>query len=410
MKKIFGIFLVINLLFCTFYVPRVDAKTLGDLKKELAEYEKQEQENKEQKELSEQEKINIQSKITDINENIVNIGNEIIELNKEVDKLNEDIALMEDEIDAILSFTQVSNGESAYLEYAFGAQDFTDFIYRIAVSEQLTGYNDSLINKYQGNIEANKQKEEKLKEKRIQLNSEQDKLHVELEKIDDYIQEINKLDKSVDEKMEDLKSRIKVYEEKGCKDNEDINTCGKAILPKDTRFWRPMAYGALTGYYGPNSCYYSNGKKICRTHNGLDMSGGVANYNDVPAYAAANGVVVSVTDIYDRNGNIVYKCGGRRVYIEHNVNGTVYTTAYLHLRRLNVKEGDVVNKDTVIGIIGGNPDREWWDTCSTGAHLHFEISYGKVGVDYEARRVDPLTIVNFPSGLYVDWNDRITKF
>ena len=52
------------------------------------------------------------------------------------------------------------DGESAYLEYTFGARDFTDFIYRTAVAEQLTKYNETLIDEFNKSIEESKQKQE----------------------------------------------------------------------------------------------------------------------------------------------------------------------------------------------------------------------------------------------------------
>lgn len=40
---------------------------------------------------------------------------------------------------------QISEGDNVYLEYIFEATSFTDFIYRSAIVEQLTKYNDELI-------------------------------------------------------------------------------------------------------------------------------------------------------------------------------------------------------------------------------------------------------------------------
>mgnify|MGYP003564952417 CR=1 FL=1 len=60
------------------------------------------------------------------------------------------------EIDNLLSFLQVSKGENVYLEYVFQAKNFTDFIYRGAVVEQLTKYNDELIDDMYKKIEENK--------------------------------------------------------------------------------------------------------------------------------------------------------------------------------------------------------------------------------------------------------------
>ena len=53
-----------------------------------------------------------------------------------------------------MKFVQISNGETNYLEYIFGATDFTDFIYRVSVAEQLGEYNDRLIKEYNADIES----------------------------------------------------------------------------------------------------------------------------------------------------------------------------------------------------------------------------------------------------------------
>ena len=50
-----------------------------------------------------------------------------------IDELNENINSKKKEIENLLSFLQVSNGENVYLEYIFEAKTFTDFIYRSAV-------------------------------------------------------------------------------------------------------------------------------------------------------------------------------------------------------------------------------------------------------------------------------------
>ena len=46
----------------------------------------------------------------------------------------------------------------------------------------------------------------------------------------------------------------------------------------------------------------------------------------------------------------------------------------MHLRKVFVKKGDHVDKNTVIAYMGGSPSIETWDTCSTGQHLHLAIS------------------------------------
>ena len=50
------------------------------------------------------------------------------------------------------------------------------------------------------------------------------------------------------------------------------------------------------------------------------------------------------------------------------VAGKYYTVQYAHLLKVYVKAGDVVTKDTVIGLQGGGAGTRKWESCSTGTH------------------------------------------
>lgn len=410
MKKIINIIFIISLIISNLYVPKVKAKTLGELKRELEQYEKEYNENKDKNKLNEEEKQKIKNNINSIGLEITEIGLTIDSLNEEISLLNEEIKEKEQEIEDILLFTQISNGESAYLEYAFGAKDFTDFIYRIAVSEQLTTYNNNLVLEYKQNIEDNKTKTLELEDKKIELSKKQKSLNEQLIKIQSSMDEIDEYNLSVEEKIKLQKSYIQMYTEKGCKDDEDLDKCGKEFLPADTSFWRPIKEGYITSWFGSRDC---TDPKVSCFHWGLDMSTTGSNNNNVPIYPIANGVVIQIVELTYNSSTGKYnkQPAGRRIYIEHLVNGKRYISGYLHLRTINVKKGDVVTKDTQIGIMGGYPPKEYWDTASTGAHLHLEISTGTFtgNQTYYSYRTSPTNYINFPKTKYTTWYDRITK-
>jgi murein DD-endopeptidase MepM/ murein hydrolase activator NlpD len=93
-------------------------------------------------------------------------------------------------------------------------------------------------------------------------------------------------------------------------------------------------------------------------HPGIDIFGNMGD--EVRATAA--GKVLSAED----NGGY-----GNFILIDH---GNQYTTAYGHLLKFRVKEGDHVSRGQVIGLIG--------DTGrSTGPHLHYEISVDGKTID-----------------------------
>ena len=88
-----------------------------------------------------------------------------------------------------------------------------------------------------------------------------------------------------------------------------------------------------------------------RSHRAID----IAVPWGTPVLAADNGVVI-------KSGYSTVGYGGR-VIIDHNID---YVTLYAHLSQAFVREGDVVRKGQVIGLIGSTGN-------STGPHLHFEL-------------------------------------
>lgn len=397
MKKLFNIFLCLGLLISCFVIPEnVSAKTLQDLYNELEQMKKDYEKNKQEEQLTNQQIAEIKTNISNINSKILQINKDIINLNDEIQKLNVQIKEKDKEIKDIINFLQLSNGESAYLEYAFGAQDFTDFIYRVAITEQMTDYNDKLIAEYNQMIEENIKKGQELKIKEENLKSEQKNLEGQLSKLGNQLAGIYEISIDIKEAIRQQEDFIQTRVDMNCQLNEDINNCGNKI-PKDNTFWRPLISSSVSSEWGPRT-FWLNGRWVSDFHNGVDMVAPLGTN----VYAAAKGVV----------SYIAYRtsCGGTTLYIKHNVNGVNYTSQYMHLYQVYVSVGDVVTKDTVIGAVGGDPSATWWDTCSTGAHLHFGLLYGYAGIDYgfwDARfysnLVNPATKMNVPTGW---WGNR----
>ena len=406
MRKIFNIICIFIILLPYFFTPNFDVsgKTLGDLKKELEQTIQDLQNNENEKNLTKEQIETIKQNIVSINNSINEINNQIIELTNEIEELNIMISEKDEEIKKIVNFLQISNGEAAYLEYTFGAKDFTDFIYRAAVSEQLAEYNNSLIDEYNGLISSKEETQKQLATERVNLTNKQQELEVEIEKLGNKMTELESETLDLEDSIQTQKEIIKMYEvDLECKDHEDIKTCGKQALPADTAFWRPLNGGYISSNYGYRT-YWINGGWKSDFHSGVDM--GVEG--GTPIYSTANGTVASITRYAS--------CGGNYVYIHHYVNGQYYTSLYMHMRDIYVNVGDTVTKNTIIGTVGGNPYVEYWDSCSTGSHLHFTMFYGRVGIDYYswgsqyyANRVDPRVLVNFPS-LGSSFYDRIKRY
>ena len=297
----------------------VEAKTLGDLKAELEKSKQDYINTKKEQQNTENKMVNINSNIKKAQSDMEKAGNDIEQLNKDIDKLNQDIEDKTNEIKNIISFYQVSNGDSAYLEYVFGANDFTDMIYRGAVVEELSKYNDELINKFNDQINENKKKQEELKQKKEELKQKQKTLESEYSELGEQLKDIVDIKVDEEEAIKVQEEIIKMYQSKGCKDNEDIKTCGKKVLPIDTKMWRPLDSGYISSNFG-NRCY-SGG---CDYHTGID----IGKPSGSPVYATANGTVAALT--------YKYHCGGNMIFIHHNVNGKTYTSVYKVLMLVKV--------------------------------------------------------------------------
>lgn len=125
-------------------------------------------------------------------------------------------------------------------------------------------------------------------------------------------------------------------------------------------FRRPNA-GPLTSGFGIRR-YYNGVFANDYYHRGLDYAGATGS----PVIAAAAGRVALVGR--ESQG---FRIHGNIVGIDH---GQGVSTAYLHLSRIDVKEGDMVQAGQVIGTVGATG-------AVTGAHLHWGLYVNGLAVD-----------------------------
>lgn len=390
MKKVLYILFLIVFLFINFFIPidRVEAKTLRNLKTELANFEAEYKANQNKEQLNNAQKAEIKANIQNIQITITEIGDTMVTLNEEITQLEADIIKKNEQIKKIANFIQISSGETAYLEYIFGAKSFTDFIYRMSVAEQLSNYNKKLITEYDQLIKDKEQRKIDLVAKEAELGKKTVELQAELKKVESVASEIYETYGSLSSAIKDQKAMIARLEAQGCKLDEDIATCGDPM--KDTRFYRPLRSGWVTSNFGMR--FHPIYKKWL-LHEGVDLSTGT--YGSA-IYPVANGKVVAI--------EYKQRCGGNRVFIIHSVNGKRYTSVYQHMYQVNVKVDQTVSSQDIIGTVGGVSWLTPWDGCSTGAHLHLGLLTGWAGYDYiiwsssfYANLIDPKTKISLPS-------------
>lgn len=392
-KYFLTIIIVFNFMFLI--TNNVEAKTLNQIKKELSDAEQKYSSNQSDKAQTEEEIQKTKDEISYINKEKTKVYEDINDLNEEIKQLTLDIEDMNEEIKKMMNYYQLSNSDSLYLEYVFNASSFTDFIYRLAVTEQLSEYRKGVVDEFTELKEKNKKKVNELAEKQVSLNNLEKELAIQIEKLGSNLASISAAAIDIKDEISDLKDLIKLYEKTyKCSGDEDISVCenryynssssSNGSLPSAAGFYRPVVSGRVNANYGYTEYYGSY-------HDGLDI--GVSHGTAV--YSIASGKVVKIS----------YKssCGGNMVYITHVVNGKTYTSGYFHLASINVRVGQIVTHNTVIGTSGGVPSIETWDRCSTGAHLHLQMGTGLYMTDYfwysnyQARSFDPRLVINFPA-------------
>lgn len=128
------------------------------------------------------------------------------------------------------------------------------------------------------------------------------------------------------------------------------------------RFVRP-ASGRYSGFFGSQRVYRGQPGSY---HSGLDIAGGAGGQ----VIAPASGTVVLATDE-------PFTLEGYLLIIDH---GAGLNSAFLHLSRIDVREGQEVRQGEPIGLIGSSGR-------TSGPHLHW-------GLKWHGTRLDPLLFLD----------------
>jgi murein DD-endopeptidase MepM/ murein hydrolase activator NlpD len=131
------------------------------------------------------------------------------------------------------------------------------------------------------------------------------------------------------------------------------------------KFWRgpfriPVP-GEVISVFGKRNVYNGQARS---PHAGVDFRGAIGT----PVHAPNRGRVALATDLY---------FSGNTVILDHGLGLYTYLA---HMSEISVKEGDVIERGSIIGKVGATGR-------VTGPHLHWTIRIGRA-------RVDPLSLIN----------------
>ena len=359
------------MLLCVIPFSRVEAATLKSYREELNSLKKKYEENESMKKKTEAEISKTQGEISSLMNQIDELNGEIDEINADIDKRNEEIGKMHEEIGSILHYYQVTSVQNMFYEYVFNAKNYTDFIYRFAITEQLSQYREKTINEYNKLIEENKKKVSEIASKKVELSKLEDQARGKYDSLNGQLTGITSAGVSLKDEIAEMEKKVNTYQNTyKCKETEEISECvyryNHPTVKKTTGGSHNITVASSSGFYLPIS-YWTKTYPFLHHDKGFDFS----TPEGQEVHHVADGIV---SEIWYH-----YKCGGNMIWIVHNVNGKKYTSAYYHLKKYYVKIGDKVSHNDVIGLSGGiskGNSYNTYDGCTTGPHLHLQLATG----------------------------------
>lgn len=358
-------------------VNAASSNTLRGLRQELSDLEAQKRKNDSQKKATEEE-------IRENNLAILNAQEEIQESQEKIEnakilisETDEKISNLHDQTEKLMAYFQLMQGENVYMEFISDSSSMTELVMRSDAVNQIADYNQEKLIELEDLIEENEQLQVDL----IKYEDELEQNIIEYEaKIDTLQYDLSSLGEvgmSLEDEIRSKRELIQAYEDMGCEEDQDLDVC--ASINGSSIWYKPLNKGRVSSIFGKRTDPFTGKVKI---HRAVDIAG---NSEGTSVYSVGNGIVVATVDAKAKaNRGEGKTCGGNQVYIQVLIGGEKYTVQYAHLLTVNVKVGDVVNVNTIIGTQGGGSKTQKWESCSTGSHLHFGVVEGYVKTKYMA--------------------------
>lgn len=336
--------------------------------------------------------------IRNLKSEITKMGEEVVVLQQEIADANVEIEDKKEETKQLFAYLQLSQGDNIYLEYIFDSDSVTDFIYRVAVVEQITSYNDELVKELNQKIEANEKRKVDLANKQDEYASRMESLDQEITKLSGDVSRLEESSPSLASQVKSKQELVNYYKNQGCKNRSDVIGVDCAVTVSNGTFSRPIKNGYITSFVN-----YRWGS----FHRGLDMSS--ATGSNTPIYSIGNGVITSIyKDLY----------GALCIIVQYKTtSGKYYSAIYAHLSKYasGLYVGKQVYTDTLLGYMGNTG-------YSFGVHLHLEVYPCRIYVDNECKTWSKYvsfaenqfkngykgatSVISFPTKTYTTWYTR----
>lgn len=329
------------------------ASTLAGLRSELTALQNKKKSNENKKKMNQNEINQKNQAIQKNKQEIENSEAKIVQAKQDIESTKKKITELENQVKELMQFYQTMNGDNAYLEFISDSSSMTDLIMRSDAVSELAEYNKSKLDEAENLIKENQQKQVDLKKYEKELEENNTSYQQRIETLGAENLQLSDISISIDDEIALQKATIKMYEDMGCGEKENLEVCVSRVASNG--WLKPVVKGKISSLFGYRVL---NGKTSY--HSGIDIA--VAEGTTV--YSATNGVVIKT---------LRSSCGGNQVYVQSYVNGKPYTLLYAHLLSISVRDGQKLTNQSIIGYSGGQSTKSY-DSCTFGAHLHLSVS------------------------------------
>lgn len=345
-----------------------DPQTIGDLQYNVNELKRQKAEIERKQQNAKDEIKAKNNAIMKAEADITQAEADIDEATAKIEASNTRIEGLKEQTEKILKVLQQLQDQNVYLEYLSDSSSITELVMRISAIEQITDSNKKNLEKLEALIKQNEQLKIELAQKQKDLEKKILDYQKIIESLYGDLASYDKFELDIDTKIKLAEANLNEYMQMSIKKYGKVVLTARLdeFLAYNAGWLKPLNKGTVTSPEGYRTHPVTGAKYSF--HSGIDIG---RNAEGTPVYAAAGGKVSGI--VYR------YSCGGNMVYVNVNVGGVQYTTYYYHLLDINVKVGQNVTTSTKIGSVGGGSTAKrngGYDSCTTGAHLHYGVAKG----------------------------------
>ena len=322
------------------------------------------------------------NQITRYNSQISSYENEISSLESQISTLQSEITQKESEIaeqeqkyseqQELLNKRLVAmyeSGTTSYLDMLLSSDGLADFISKYYIIEQLTEYDNELLDSIEAARQQIQTEKESLEASKTEIETSKNSVENKRNSLTVLVDEKNSLVGTLSEEEKSLEETLEEFEQ----DKREIQRQLEIIAAQEEAARKAAAKSSGSNYSETTSspstagyiCPLSGKSKASITtgyhgyagHTGVDF----ACSSGTPIMAAKSGKIVTSTALVRSNGT--YRSYGEYIVISHG-DGTM--TLYAHMSSRAVSVGTEVSQGQVIGYVGSTGN-------STGPHLHFEV-------------------------------------